>query len=321
MEERCEAVMCIRWPAAPDLVRIKTWAIASRFSSLTPWSNFTRYKGDKLIDNQKRIEISVDNTLIIRNLNRNDEGNYMCVVANKDRIIYQLQVQVPPSPPVLQVKSTTANSIELKWRVTDNGGSQIMGFFLTYREEFGDWEELTIDYRTDQRLLENLLCGTNYQLQLSAFNKIGTGSAGAVQAQTKGSLPIAPLKQHFVRVNMTFVQLELESWQTGGCPITFFSVEHRMDGGEDNDWIIYSSNISPQPRITIGDLQPAKFYRLRVTAHNNAGAKLAEYVFKSLSKSEYLILRILFDSCKRFLPQHRSTMTPVRFSTTKSRWR
>jgi hypothetical protein len=113
--------------------------------------------------------------LIIKGLQRSDEGNYLCVVANKfgrphfeDRIMYQLQVQVPPAPPILQVISTGSDTIHLKWRINDNGGSQILGFMLTYRAEFGDWEELGLDFREEHHTLENLLCGTNYQLQILA---------------------------------------------------------------------------------------------------------------------------------------------------------
>jgi hypothetical protein len=54
------------------------------------------------------------------------------------------------------------------------------------------------------------------------------------------------LNQLFIRVNISFVFLELEAWQSGGCPITYFSIEHRLDENGSGDWIIFSNNIIPQ---------------------------------------------------------------------------
>lgn len=97
------------------------------------------------------------------------------------------KILVPPSAPELTVVSTTTTSVSLQWRVADIGGASLRGFILTYRREFGDWEEITLDRRSNSYLLENLQCGTRYQFTIAAFNKIGSGSASAVEtARTKG---------------------------------------------------------------------------------------------------------------------------------------
>lgn len=57
-----------------------------------------------------------------------------------------------------------------------------------------------------------------------------------------GNKPIAPHKQSLIRSNITSALLELSSWQDGGCPIQYFSIEFRRYG-ISSDWIIVSSRI------------------------------------------------------------------------------
>uniref|UniRef100_A0A1A9WXF2 Down syndrome cell adhesion molecule n=1 Tax=Glossina brevipalpis TaxID=37001 RepID=A0A1A9WXF2_9MUSC len=235
-----------------------------------------------------RLEVSNDNTLTLRNIQRSHEGNYSCIVRNaigSDHIVYQLFVQVPPSAPVISVIGTTSNSVSLQWRVDDIGGAPLRGFTLTYRKEFSDWEELQMDRRINSHLLENLQCGTRYQFTIVTFNKIGTSNTSPIEiAKTKGSKPIAPGKHSLIRPNITSALVELSSWQDGGCPIQYFSIEFKRYG-ITNDWIIVSSRIETHTRYTIGDLEAGIVYSLRITAHNNAGSTVKEYSFETLRYS------------------------------------
>lgn len=68
-----------------------------------------------------RLDVGSDNGLILRNVQRNHEGNYSCHVRNSlgsDQIVYQLFVQVPPGPPDVRIMSTNINSITLEWHVS-----------------------------------------------------------------------------------------------------------------------------------------------------------------------------------------------------------
>uniref|UniRef100_A0A1B0BQH6 Down syndrome cell adhesion molecule n=1 Tax=Glossina palpalis gambiensis TaxID=67801 RepID=A0A1B0BQH6_9MUSC len=232
-----------------------------------------------------RLEVSNDNTLTLRNIQRSHEGNYSCIVRNaigSDHIVYQLFVQVPPSAPIIAVIGTTSNSVSLQWRVEDIGGAPLRGFTLTYRKEFSDWEEIQLDRRVNSQLLENLQCGTRYQFTIVTFNKIGTSNTSPIEiAKTKGSKPIAPGKHSLIRPNITSALVELSSWQDGGCPIQYFSIEFKRYGVA-NDWIIVSSRIETHTRYTIGDLEAGIVYSLRITAHNNAGSTIKEYSFETL---------------------------------------
>lgn len=94
---------------------------------------------------------------------------------------------VPPSAPVISVIGTTTNSVSLQWKVDDIGGAPLRGFTLTYRKEFGDWEEIQLDRRVNSHLLEGLQCGTRYQFTLVTFNKIGTSATSSIEVgKTKG---------------------------------------------------------------------------------------------------------------------------------------
>lgn len=167
----------------------------------------------------------------------------------------------------------------------DTGRTPLKGFLLSYRREFGDWEEISLNRRSTSHTLDNLQCGTVYQFTLAAFNKIGTGSASKIEvAKTKGKKPISPEVYHFIRTNITSVSLDLSAWQDGGCIIQSFTVEFRkLESSNGNDWIVVSSNVPAKSRYSIPDLEPATAYNLRITAHNNAGSTIAAYIFKTLT--------------------------------------
>ncbi|XP_061927302.1 cell adhesion molecule Dscam2 isoform X3 [Apis cerana] len=233
---------------------------------------------------QQKSDIGADNALTLRNVQRTHEGNYSCHVKNSlgsDEIVYTLQVQVPPTPPTLLATGTTTDAVQLQWKQGDNGGAPIKGFLLAYRREFSEWEEVMIDRKANTHLLEGLQCGTRYQFTLAAFNRIGSGSASKIEtAKTNGTKPIPPIKHQLIKANQTFVTLELNSWQDGGCPLLYFVVEYRRLPG---DWLLFSNNVQPQSRFSIMNLDSGTKYELRVTAYNNAGSTQAEYLFTTLS--------------------------------------
>lgn len=54
---------------------------------------------------------------------------------------------------------------------------------------------------------------------------------------------------------------------------------HRIN----TEWIQVSNNVKPDGNFVVLDLDPATWYNLRVTAHNNAGFNVAEYEFATLT--------------------------------------
>lgn len=49
------------------------------------------------------------------------------------------------------------------------------------------------------------------------------------------------------------------------------------------EWQQVQNNVKPGDTLVVLDLDPAEWYHLRVTAHNNAGFTVAEYEFATLT--------------------------------------
>ncbi|CAN8027508.1 unnamed protein product [Ixodes persulcatus] len=148
----------------------------------------------------------------------------------------------------------------------------------------------------------SLGCGRRYAFYAVAFNAAGRGpNSNTVHAKTDGSTPVAPEQQDLVTANMTAATLQLSSWKSGGCPISFFVVLYKQQAARE--WTPAAARVLPempqhqsrrqQPQqaqlpattLVLGDLTPATWYDLLVTAHNEAGSTEAEYVFATLTLS------------------------------------
>lgn len=87
-------------------------------------------------------------------------------------------------------------------------------------------------------------------------------------------------------MNVTSIDLNLESWGSGGCDISSFVIEYRLLKNEN--WILVNNNVRPSSdlvqgqRFVVLDLKPGTQYSLRITAHNSAGSTVKEYRFSTL---------------------------------------
>ena len=102
-----------------------------------------------------------------------------------------------------------------------------------------------------------------------------------VTTKTKGVEPAVPDARRFLEVSAGSVTLHLNAWLDGGCPIIYFVVEYKPKN--QKDWSVVSNNVKPGGNFVVLDLNPATWYNLRVTAHNNAGFSIAEYEFATLT--------------------------------------
>ncbi|XP_059489683.1 cell adhesion molecule Dscam2-like isoform X2 [Neocloeon triangulifer] len=231
------------------------------------------------------LQILSDGTLLMASVLRTDGGDYTCVVTNehgKDQITYQLSVQVPPATPLLHSTGSSSSSIQLQWKLGDDGGSPVKGFVLHYKPEQGEWTETRVDRHHSTFTLSGLRCGTQYHVYLVAYNRLGSSPSSVVlKERTRGSKPLPPplsAADAFLVLNATKIGLRLESWPDGGCPIVYFVVEFVPVGSATGEWQVASNNVQPQRLFFINGLNPGSKYRLRVIAHNAAGSTTANLI-------------------------------------------
>ncbi|XP_017797231.1 PREDICTED: Down syndrome cell adhesion molecule-like protein Dscam2 [Habropoda laboriosa] len=226
-----------------------------------------------------------EGSLFIKEVDRTDAGEYSCYVENSfghDTVTHQLIVHAPPHSPQVTLTATTTNSLTLKLRPHANDNAPIHGYTIHYKPEFGDWETAQISSTAQKYTLENLWCGSRYQIYVTAYNGIGTGDpSDMLNTRTKGSKPIIPDASRFIEVSTKSITLHLSAWSDGGCPMLYFVVEHKKK--HQQEWNQVSNNVKPGGNFPVMDLDPATWYHLRVTAHNNAGFAVAEYEFATLT--------------------------------------
>ncbi|XP_039229550.1 Down syndrome cell adhesion molecule-like protein Dscam2 isoform X12 [Drosophila yakuba] len=227
--------------------------------------------------------------LIISSLQLADGGNYSCQVDNgigTDRLTHTLMVQVPPTAPVLYVTSATSSSILMHWKCGFTGNAPITGYTLFYRRANGNTDEMQLSRHASSHELKGLMCGSTYQIHLSAQNKVGTSPTSTIlHVRTQGQSPGHPASTALLAPNSTSLLVRLHSWPDNGCPLLYFVLQYRaVTEDPDAEWVLVSNALKPQRRIVVNNLQPSTLYQLRMEAHNVAGISQAEFNFVTLTK-------------------------------------
>ncbi|XP_065155482.1 cell adhesion molecule Dscam1 isoform X12 [Atheta coriaria] len=236
-------------------------------------------------NNNDRIRQQPDGSLFIRDVHRDDAGEYSCRVNNifgNDSITHKLVVNAPPHSPHVSLTSTTTNSLTIKLKPDPSDIEPIHGYTVHYKPEFGEWETAQVANNIEKYVLEKLVCGTRYQVYVTAYNSIGNGDqSDNLNTRTRGEKPIGPSADKFIVVSSNSITLHLNEWSDGGCPMLYFVVEQRKKTSPD--WVQVSNNVKVTGNFVVLDLDPATWYHLRVTAHNNAGFTVAKYEFATLT--------------------------------------
>uniref|UniRef100_T1JAC9 Down syndrome cell adhesion molecule-like protein Dscam2 n=1 Tax=Strigamia maritima TaxID=126957 RepID=T1JAC9_STRMM len=245
--------------------------------------------GGQPLPQLERYQVQPDGSLLVRNVQLTDSGNYSCRVENghgSDINFYIILVQAPPVPPHVAVSSATSSSVTIHWKPGPDGGSAITGYSLTFKRDYAEWEEIQLNADRRSHVLNNLWCGSRYQLYMSAANVIGAGEPSEIASiKTKGSAPSAPAKEQLIYPNAEFVALNLNTWDDGGCAILYFIIEYKAKSSPD--WVLVSNNVKPQrDAFLIPDLESRVSYNVRITAHNSAGSQTEVYDFATRGRSD-----------------------------------
>ncbi|XP_036333541.1 Down syndrome cell adhesion molecule-like protein Dscam2 isoform X49 [Rhagoletis pomonella] len=243
-----------------------------------------KIKGVEFTGND-RMRVLPDGSLLIKSVNRQDAGEYSCHAENsiaKDSITHKLIVLAPPQSPQVSLSATTTDSLTVKLKPHEGDTAPLHGYTLHYKPEFGEWETAEVSVDAQKYTIENLLCGSRYQVYATGFNNIGAGEASDIlNTRTKGYKPKLPEKQRFIEVSSNSVSLHFKAWKDGGCPMSHFVVENKKR--DQTEWNQISNNVKPDNNYVVLDLEPATWYNLRITAHNSAGFTVAEYDFATLT--------------------------------------
>lgn len=81
-----------------------------------------------------------------------------------------LYFAAPPHSPQVTLTSTTTNSLTMKFRPHPNDNAPIHGYTIHYKPEFGDWETHQTSSSVQMYTLDNLWCGSRYQIYVTAYN-------------------------------------------------------------------------------------------------------------------------------------------------------
>ncbi|XP_050039355.1 cell adhesion molecule Dscam1-like isoform X1 [Dermacentor andersoni] len=252
----------------------------------------------------------------LNNLRRNTEYSIRLQAFNSagsgpasEEIVAKTLEHDPPSPPMIRVQSTTATSVHLLWEPPD---IPVTGYILHYKEEQNDWVKQHVPGTQQSIVLENLRCGTRYQLYMEAFNDAGKGDPTQVlSVKTEGTAPVAPDKSSFLAINSTFVLLHLGAWYSGGCHISFFVAQYKPKG--ESEWTLISNHVQPQTEtLMVPQLQPGTWYNLLMTAHNDAGSTDAEFVFATYTENGGTVPPLVsVNSEERRFYRHLGIVVPV----------
>lgn len=269
----------------------KTWTFSGQPLSNNPHLN---YRWDK------------DGALQLLEVDRNTEGDYACTVRNqhgRDTVVFTVYLLRPPEVPQLSVTPTSTSSIRLWWNKPSNSNSRlgtllaVLEYIVLYRPAFSGAavQEKSVDGSEDGTILDGLLCGTQYELQIQARNQIGLGQKSPLlRAMTRGSGPanwpeLSSLFGFSAALPAT-VFLHLDHWPTGGCRINSFQVEKRgpMLSSPDlssENWNILASNLNPdeQPMLKVSDFIEDETYHLKLTASSDSGVHYASYIVRRMS--------------------------------------
>ncbi|XP_077560091.1 cell adhesion molecule Dscam1-like isoform X2 [Haemaphysalis longicornis] len=285
----------VRWKAPLQATyhgRLKGFHVGYRPLNTRDTFQFQTVKLDDIEDDQAMAK--KENEYEIRGLRRHTQ--YAVVVQafnnkgagplSEEATVSTLEFDPPPAPQ-LAITSKSSSTIELEWKFAEASEAPITGYVVHYKSEYGEWQEAQVNSKLSKHLLTNLICGNHYQITITAFNSAGRGApSDTVGAETTGRGPIPPQDNPsaVLAANSTCISVNLEGWNDGGCPITFFVLQYKPH--MQQDWILLSNNIQmAQSPVTLPDLVPGTWYDIMVSAYNDAGATEVEYRIATLTLS------------------------------------
>ncbi|XP_014677223.1 PREDICTED: Down syndrome cell adhesion molecule-like protein 1 homolog [Priapulus caudatus] len=216
--------------------------------------------GDDVEEGDPLMTVQEDGSLYIASVESSDAGNYTCKATNvygADEVTHVLIVQAPPSAPIIHVMGTSLSSVKIRWRIANDGGSPIRGITLSTKREFEEWRTQEVSGKNNTFVVDDLACGTKYQMFVTARNRIGASAPSDIlETRTSGSAPIMAPSGNFIVLNSTSVVLNLTAWRDGGCAMTSFVLQYQIYGQQD--WTTVANDVSPSIVSILNPVAPPR---------------------------------------------------------------
>ncbi|XP_029973838.1 neurofascin [Salarias fasciatus] len=139
-----------------------------------------------------------ESNLVITNVNRDDEGNYTCVIKSEldqKSASAQLMVMDRPSPPTnLELSDPYERTVRLSWVPGESNHNPITDYLVQYDDDDwlpGKWKNLSTYPGSLNSVILHLTPFTYYEFRVIAINEIGASrpSRPSSRFQTSGAPP------------------------------------------------------------------------------------------------------------------------------------
>ena len=177
---------------------------------------------------------------------------------------------VPSQVNGLLIGTVTYNSVALSWSIPVLGGTPT-GYVIQYRVT-GQTAWTTQSAAVASSILYGLTPGTQYDVEVLAYNAGGFGQSSVIVNSTTGAAPTSPPGSPTGLVasvpTASTVALNWVASTTGGT-VGSFTAQYRVTG--QSAWITFATGI-PVTSITITNLTASTQYDFQVVAVNSAGS-------------------------------------------------
>lgn len=135
-----------------------------------------------------------------------------------------IAAQVPSAPDLPTKKSASASFIEPQWLAPNNGGSPILGYRI-YKDGTTIAGTLETNAATLSLVItDSIVPGTNYSIQVAAYNAVGEGARSTTLTIMAAAIPEAPTGITLVSQSATAIQISWTAPYNGGTAITTYKI-------------------------------------------------------------------------------------------------
>lgn len=162
--------------------------------------------------------------------------------------------------------SASSGGLNVAWIApTNNGGSKVTGYVVTYRKSGGTWA--TLNLATTRVTLTGLTSSAMYEIKIRAENAVGIGEAAMITAAGVAA-PGAPTGTKVVLGSGTAQVTWVAPINTGGTAITGYTVQTRYYTTAWSAWATKVNTTATVKTASLTGMVGARKYQVRVLAKN-----------------------------------------------------